>query len=149
MQWDSNPLQNFGVSRGHGPTCEGFLTAGEDDGSHVRVALHGLQGPCQLHHQSIAERIERLWPVQLDQPHVLHCPRLLYQQVPERSPCPPHQHCPVSHRLPGTGQTPGRTPATVTPCYLKATLMAAVTGSRRDGLGGAPSATLAREDEAP
>lgn len=45
---------------------------------------------------------------------------------------------PLAHRLPGTGQTPGHPRqrlATVTACYLKATFVPAVTGSRRDVTG--------------
>lgn len=98
------------MRRGSHPTCEGLLAAGEDDGSHLRVALHGLQRAPQLRHEPLAERIERLRPVQLDQPHVLLCPRLLYQQVLERSPCPPHQHRPVSSPAAGHRADP-RTPS--------------------------------------
>lgn len=42
---------------------------------------------------------------------------------------------PSAHRPPGTGRTPGHARqrlAAVTPCYLKATLVPAVTGSRRE-----------------
>lgn len=98
------------------PTCEGFLAAGDDDGPHLRVTLHGLQRPAQLLHQALAQGVERLRPVQLDQAHALPCPGLLHRQVLERGPCPPPRHRLVSHRPPA--QTP-HPPAA--PPYLKAT----------------------------
>jgi len=83
------PPNNVRQGEARCPTCEGFLAAGEDDGPHLRVALQGLQRPPQLLHQPLAEGVERLRPVQLDQAHALPRPRLLHCQVLERGPCPP------------------------------------------------------------
>lgn len=70
------------------PTCKGFLAAGDDDGPHLWIILHGLQCPLQLLHKPLAEGIESLRPVQLDQAHILLRPCLLYCQVMELGPCP-------------------------------------------------------------
>lgn len=51
-------------------TCKRLLPACEDNGPHGWVFLEGLQCLVELHNQAIAERIEGLGAVQLDQPHV-------------------------------------------------------------------------------
>ena len=47
---------------------EGLLAAGNDDGADAGIGIEAAQRVAQFRHQLVAQRIQRLWPVQPDQP---------------------------------------------------------------------------------
>lgn len=82
-----SPEVGGGTTGCRGRTCKGLLTAGDDNCSHLPVGLEGVQCTPQLLHQPRTERVERLGPLQPDQPHAVARPDLLHLQEAERGPC--------------------------------------------------------------
>lgn len=68
-------------------TSEGPLAASDDDGANVAVGLKGVQGLSHLPHQSVTQRVQSLWSVQLDEAHIFFLPSLFHQNVLILTPC--------------------------------------------------------------
>lgn len=82
-----SPEEGGGTTGCRGRTRKGLFTAGDDNSSHLPVGLEGVQRMPQLLHQPRTERVERLGPLQPDQPHAAARPGLLHLQEAERGPC--------------------------------------------------------------
>lgn len=72
---------NTSTQKTHSLTSKGSVTAGDNDSSDVAVNFEGIEGLSHLPHQPVTQSIERLWPVQLDETHIVLLTSLFHQNI--------------------------------------------------------------------